>query len=304
MIISVSAACEKLKNDDVVALPTETVYGLAGSIESEKALHKIFKTKSRPFFDPLIVHVCSIEQAKEIVSEWPKIYDVLVKSFWPGPLTVIVNKNDRVSSLISSGLETVAIRVPTGPMLEIIKKVGPLAAPSANKFKKTSPTNSSHVLDEFNSQVSVVEGGPSQIGIESTIITFKDNELHILRPGIVTAQTIKESLKGSLFENCPVLYKESTIAPGQLEEHYRPKLELTTYINQSIDHLSYDNLTYVWKINHDESALVARELYQKLRKADKDLYKRMVISLNFEPDDLWTGIIDRLKKASFHFNRI
>ena len=140
-----------LLNEDVVAIPTETVYGLAGSISSEKALHKIFKTKERPYFDPLIVHVSSIEQAKEYVTDWTEITEILAQNFWPGPLTFVLPKNDKVSDTITSGLNTVAIRMPNHiKTLKLIESLGtPVAAPSANPFKKTSPTTTAHVSEYF-----------------------------------------------------------------------------------------------------------------------------------------------------------
>ncbi len=140
---NIKKAADLLKSGDVVAIPTETVYGLAGSIESEKGLHKIFSTKERPFFDPLIVHVNSIDMAKSLTSSWDAACEALAQAFWPGPLTLALKKNEKVSDLITAGLDSVGLRFPSHPVAqEVIKAVGsPLAAPSANKFMRTSPTD-------------------------------------------------------------------------------------------------------------------------------------------------------------------
>ena len=182
---------EKAKNlllaGEVVAIPTETVYGLAADISNEDAIRKVFSLKERPFFDPLIVHVASLKQAKALTTEWGPLTDFLARYFWPGPLTLILPKAESVNSLITSGLETLAIRFPNHPAaIQLITQVGPLAAPSANKFGQTSPTEAHHVRKEFRSvDVFVVDGGPCEIGIESTVLEVGSNQdsVSILRPG-------------------------------------------------------------------------------------------------------------------------
>jgi L-threonylcarbamoyladenylate synthase len=168
----ISVAVEKLINGEVVGIPTETVYGLGAVISKSDAIKKIFTTKERPFFDPLIVHVSGVEQAKELSLDWSAAADILAQEFWPGPLTLVLPKKN-VSDLITSGLQTVGVRCPDHKIaLEIIEKVGePIAAPSANRFGKTSPTCKKHVLEEFNDAVFVVDGGDCSVGIESTIIS-------------------------------------------------------------------------------------------------------------------------------------
>jgi L-threonylcarbamoyladenylate synthase len=191
----IEKAITLLKHGGVVGIPTETVYGLAASVESSEGIDKIFSTKERPFFDPLIVHVSSIDQAKNYVKSWPKVCDILAEKFWPGPVTFILPKNNHISDKISSGLETVGIRMPNHPQtLELINKLGhPIAAPSANKFKKTSPTCAQDVEAEFQN-IFVIDGGPCDIGIESTILGFDDSKISVYRPGMVTKSQIEEIL--------------------------------------------------------------------------------------------------------------
>jgi len=301
MIVTKSLALQKLNDHEAVALPTETVYGLAGRIDSEKALKLIFKTKKRPFFDPLIIHVHSLEMAKKYCLNWPEVYTHLAKKFWPGPLTFILKKNNLISPLITSGLETVAIRLPQSPiMCEIIKELNcPLAAPSANIFKKTSPTLASHVLDEFNNSVSVVDGGKCLVGIESTIIDIQDQDINILRPGSINLEKLQEQLNTYSQKKYNVQYKESTVAPGQLNEHYRPSVPIHTYIqNEKYLERKYKN-NEMWIVK-DNATITARELYQKFRQADqKEISQFVVVIKNVDPS--WDGVLDRLKKASSEF---
>jgi L-threonylcarbamoyladenylate synthase len=162
-------ARDRLVAGDVVAIPTETVYGLAASIDSEKGLRRIFSLKERPFFDPLIVHVASLKEASSLVRDWPPIADFIGRYFWPGPLTLVLPKAERVNSLITSGLDTVAVRYPSHPLtLDLIRLVGtPLAAPSANKFGKTSPSRALHVKSEFpGTDLLILDGGECEIGVE------------------------------------------------------------------------------------------------------------------------------------------
>lgn len=235
-IIDLKMAQNLLTHDEVVAIPTETVYGLAGLIGSDIALKKIFITKERPFFDPLIVHVHCLEQAKSLCEHWSTSAEILAKNFWPGPLTLVLPKNKNlVSDLITSGLPTVGLRMPAHPLtLELLQSLpSPLAAPSANKFKQTSPSEAAHVLKGLPG-VPVIDGGPCQVGLESTIVQIiSENKsqsevtLQILRPGMIGQQQIKEALnqnfKSIIFEYESVM---NTMAPGMMKDHYCPKLPL------------------------------------------------------------------------------
>ncbi len=303
-----------LLNEDVVAIPTETVYGLAGSISSEKALHKIFKTKERPYFDPLIVHVSSIEQAKEYVTDWTEITEILAQNFWPGPLTFVLPKNDKVSDTITSGLNTVAIRMPNHiKTLKLIESLGtPVAAPSANPFKKTSPTTTAHVSEYFP-DISVMDGGECQIGIESTIIGIDDKKITIYRPGMVTKSQIQTTLMKYNIE-IEVCQQESPVAPGHLKHHYMPETPIIAYetndiklaltqINSNTEMKKYMSHPYIWNLP-DDPTRVAREFYGLLKNIDQREFSSILIlySKNYTEDDKWNGILNRLEKAaSFSF---
>lgn len=239
-------ALQLLQNNEVVAMPTETVYGLAARINSEVAIKKIFSTKQRPFFDPLIVHVSSIEQAQSCTSDWSALTDFLAKTFWPGPLTLVLPKSELVSDLITAGLPSVGLRWPQHAVAqELISRVGvPLAAPSANKFGRTSPTRAQHVREEFAGAVFVIDGDVSEVGIESTVLSVrkegcKENrgkdvsyQLAILRKGAIVKSQIEVAISQFIRQNSmkssgEVVWKESLDkkeSPGQMRHHYMPSI--------------------------------------------------------------------------------
>lgn len=305
-MISENEAFELLKQNNVVAIPTETVYGLAARIDSDDALKKIFSTKKRPFFDPLIVHIGSIEMAKKYTTHWNDCADVLAKNFWPGPLTLVLPKNDKVSPLITAGLSSVGLRWPQHPVTEslIHKLTVPLAAPSANLFGRTSPSTAQHVVDEFKNEVPVLDGGSCVIGIESTVVGIEDNNVYIYRPGKITLQDIQRVLSENKI-HIKVSSKASSVAPGQLENHYQPSVPLI--ISQSMDSLkNYLHTELKLALNQcvelklDTSAdLFARQMYAQLRDFSKDFKAIYIIET---PDQnksgLWQAIWDRLHKAS------
>jgi L-threonylcarbamoyladenylate synthase len=190
-------AITKLNQNQVVAFPTETVYGLGARIDSVLGINQIFSTKKRPFFDPLIVHVSSIEQAKSCFRQWNSVADTLARHFWPGPLTLVMEKSDLISDMITSGLPRVGVRIPRHIVaLELLNAVGvPVAAPSANRFGKTSPTTAEHVRTEFGDEVLVLDSDiQCEIGIESTVLLVKaDNQLSLLRKGAVVKSEIEKN---------------------------------------------------------------------------------------------------------------
>ncbi|MFN8847278.1 MAG: L-threonylcarbamoyladenylate synthase [Bdellovibrionales bacterium] len=320
-LVSLEEAVELLKQNKVVAVPTETVYGLAGRIYSEEALKLIFSTKRRPFFDPLIVHVRDIIQARSLVQTWPRIAEVLAENFWPGPLTLVLPKSDLVSNLISSGLTTVGIRCPDHPVaLKILDNLGePFAAPSANLFGKTSPTMAQHVLDELNG-VSVVEGGPCQIGIESTVVAINSDSLSLLRPGKVSKDQIDKILNENGLITKWIEQKRSD-SPGQMKHHYMPSKPLFTVeesfkgnllekLNHTLAKLPYEvegvklvkpksiQSIIEIKLNKDPST-AARELYAQLRQYSSSSEDALVFYFkNEHRDSSWSAIIERISKAS------
>ena len=225
---SVSEAARLLKAGEVVAIPTETVYGLAGNAFEPKALAKIFAAKERPTFDPLIVHIADIAQLTDIAREIPDSAYRPAEAYWPGPMTMILPKKECIPDLCTSGLDTVAVRFPNHPVAQqVIKESGlPLAAPSANLFKHVSPTTAEHVAAQLADRIAgIVDGGPCSVGVESSIISLAGSPT-VLRPGAITPEMFAKVL-GS------VDVKESTskpgqpmAAPGQCDTHYRPQVPL------------------------------------------------------------------------------
>lgn len=229
--VDVSQAASKIAQGQLVAIPTETVYGLAADALNPLAVTKIFEAKQRPKFDPLIVHIASQDSLGSIVEDIPAIIQNLIDEFWPGPLTVVLPKKNCVSDLVTSGLETVAVRMPAHPLaLRLIEQSGkPLAAPSANLFGRTSPTTAQHVADQLDKHVAyILDGGPCKVGIESTIIAVSEDRLILLRPGGITTEQIEQFAgKGKVI--VPDSKQDSRddsdrlpVTPGQLKEHYAP----------------------------------------------------------------------------------
>lgn len=310
--VTVSEALEKLLRGEVVAIPTETVYGLAGWISSEAGLRKIFSTKERPFFDPLIVHVDSIAKAKTLTTEWTDVHQILAEACWPGPLTLIAKKHPSVNPLITSGLDSVGLRCPRHELtLKLLSQIdGGLAAPSANKFGKTSPSTAGHVFEEFGDSVSVLNGGPCQVGIESTVagIERKSGEVEVLiyRPGHFTALDLQQILARHGLQT-KVTYAESPVAPGQLKHHYMPNIPLVIVPEgfswqrdqkrlEAELNKSFTNPAH-WSLPAS-AAQASRELYQDLRRFSTEGHDLIIIKRNpGHTGEDWRGIWNRLEKA-------
>lgn len=228
-------AINELNGGGVIGLPTETVYGLAGNALDAATVSKIFAVKNRPFFDPLIVHVATMEQVRSCVTYIPQALEKLMNAFWPGPLTVLLPKADAIPDLVTSGLPDVAIRMPAHPMaLSLLRQLSfPLAAPSANPFGYVSPTTAQHVVDQLGDQLNVVlDGGACEVGIESTIVGWdkENSKVCIYRLGGISVEQIEELLKES------VEVKTSSSrpsAPGMLDQHYSPGKPLFLVENQN-----------------------------------------------------------------------
>lgn len=311
-LVDLKLAKDLLTKGDVVAIPTETVYGLGGWIYSEEGLKKIFSTKERPFFDPLIVHVDGIASAKKLTSYWTQAHEALARACWPGPLTLIAAKNEKIHGLITSGLDSVGLRCPNHSLtLELLRSIdGGIAAPSANKFGKTSPTTTKHVFEEFGDEVAILEGGPSQVGIESTVAgVFKMDtgfRIEIFRPGHYTAKMLEKILSDSGIK-AEVKYAESPVAPGQLKHHYMPKIPLVI-VPQAFDWADDKHLVEMqlqkkfhspirW-MQPTDARMASRELYEKMRSFDEKGHDIILISkLPHEEGEEWMGIWNRLEKA-------
>lgn len=327
-------AVQKILNHDVVAFPTETVYGLGARIDSDVAINKIFSTKERPFFDPLIVHVHSIEQAKTCFKNWNVLSDVLAKQFWPGPLTLVMKKSDLVSDLITSGLENVGVRIPNHELaLQLLKKVNiPVAAPSANKFGKTSPTKSSHVEKEFGKSVFVLKNANDttcEIGIESTVLLVRELtenkfEISILRKGAILKSQLDDELNKNKVQFNWIESVDKKESPGHMKHHYMPDIpfvvcrnpamklsELGHILNQRLNELpdivegvriikptqKIEKIEFL-KLS-TEPAQAARELYSQLRAASERRPQALCyIQLPTQTSEMWESVFDRLYKAA------
>lgn len=215
-------AKELLINGEVIAIPTETVYGLAGNALNAAAIAKIFEVKNRPSFDPLIIHTHTIDEVKKLIKTFPEKAALLAEAFWPGPLTLLLHKQDFISDLVTSGLETVAIRIPKQPLtLDLLRALDfPLVAPSANPFGYVSPTLPQHVNDQLGSKIPyILDGGPCDVGIESTIVGVENDDVIIHRLGGISREDI-ESVAGPV--KLMPFSSSNPKAPGMLKSHYSP----------------------------------------------------------------------------------
>jgi len=223
---NISRAAAFIRGGDVVAFPTETVYGLGAAATNAVAAARVFEIKERPSFDPLIVHISAPSILADLVTAVPDRVASLTRRFWPGPLTVVLPKRQGVPDIVTAGLPSIAVRVPDHPVaLELIARAGcPIAAPSANRFGQLSPTTASHVVEQLGTRVSLVlDGGPCRVGVESTIVSFLGGEALLLRPGGVSMEEI-ESLIGPVRV---AAHGEGPLAPGRTARHYAPRTPLT-----------------------------------------------------------------------------
>lgn len=309
---SINKAAFYLTKGAVVAIPTETVYGLAASIFHENALHKIFEIKERPFYNPLIVHIATIESLEEIAVNIPEKAYLLARHFWPGPLTMIFEKSSIVSNVITADKNTVAVRMPSHPTaLALIKKVGvPLAAPSANPFGSISPTSAQHVEKYFKNKLDVIlDGGCSDKGIESTIVGFKKEEVIVYRLGSVSPEMLADVVGKVrvLTHSC-----KEPVAPGMLQKHYAPKttMIMSTDPLQTASNLLGKNIGLL-VFNHKEASSdyytevlsvtgnldeAAKNLYASMHKMDAMGFD-LLIAQKLPNKGIGKSINDRLARA-------
>lgn len=302
-----------LLNDDIVAIPTETVYGLAGNAFSKKALKKIFTLKKRPFYNPLIVHIKSATFLDTVAHDIPDIAMKLADAFWPGPLTLVLKKQPYIPDLVTSGKETVAVRVPNHPLtLELLEKLDfPLAAPSANPFGAISPTTVEHVLNYFKEELEIIlDGGKCEKGIESTIIGFENNQPILYRHGSIAVEEI-EQVVGKVIISTKNDTKPN--APGMLSRHYAPKTDtyLTNNVNELIKTFADKKIgLLLFKDGIIDRKDIFQEVLSKtgnLNEAAKNLYATMhrldksnldvIIAEKFPNIGLGKTINDRLERA-------
>jgi L-threonylcarbamoyladenylate synthase len=230
---AIEAAVTTLKNNEIIGLPTETVYGLAGNAYSEVAVQKIFALKKRPHFNPLIVHIKSAALLTSVAKNIPLVALQLADAFWPGPLTLVSEKQDHIPDIVTGGKNTIGVRVPNHPLaLELMEQLDfPLAAPSANPFGSISPTTAKHVADYFKNELDIIlDGGSCDKGIESTIVGFENGQAVLYRQGSTKVEDI-EKITGPLQVRIHA-NNESVMAPGMLSKHYAPST--TTILTDDI----------------------------------------------------------------------
>ena len=299
---SIAAAVALLRRGGVVGLPTETVYGLAADAENENALRKIFAIKGRPADHPLIVHIASARDLGIWASQVPDIAHVLAENFWPGPLTMLVRRAERTSLVATGGRETVAIRVPAHAVaLDLLREFGgALAAPSANRFGKVSPTTPQHVLDDLGGDVDLIlDGGECSIGVESTIVDLTGTAPTVLRPGGVSVERLESILKIKIESE-----HGNSRAPGMLDSHYAPRCEIELVEsplaarNRVVKLVAASRSVLILDFCSDLDAY-ARHLYDFLRRADRDGCE-VVVAVMPPAIGLGHAIRDRLFKASKH----
>jgi len=311
---NINRAIQLLSEDQLVAIPTETVYGLAGNAFSEKAIRSIFEVKKRPFFNPLIVHTHSIDAVTNFISYFPEKAKLLAEAFWPGSLTLVLNKKPLVPDLVTAGKNTVAVRIPNHKVtLELLKLLPfPLAAPSANPFGSISPTQSKHVAEYFSSTIPMVlEGGACENGLESTIVGFEDEEPVVYRLGAISLEEIEAIVGEVIVKN---ISKSAPSSPGMLLRHYAPStptvfvqdipLELSRHKNKKVGVLSffadfskYDNVQTIILSSSKDMKQAAAQLYAGLHQLDQ-LDLDIIIAERFPDHNLGKSINDRLFRAT------
>ncbi|GAB4486055.1 MAG: L-threonylcarbamoyladenylate synthase [Anaerolineales bacterium] len=288
---NIARAAAVLKNGGLVAFPTETVYGLGANALDEKAVRGIFTAKGRPAADPLIVHLSGVEQAPLVARSVPQTAYRLMQAFWPGPLTLILPKQPAVPGLVTSGLETVAVRVPNHPVaLALIRESGlPIAAPSANRFGHASPTTAQHVWHDLRGRIDILlDGGAATIGVESTVLDISTTPARILRPGGVTREML-EALLGPVTVLGQKRKAEPGLpSPGLLEKHYAPRAEMILFVGEHAGGALRDYLMEQRRVRK-VGVLAADEEAEALEQAGAVVY-RLGADLNSIARHIYAGM--------------
>ncbi len=309
-------AGELLRAGRLVAFPTETVYGLGANALNPEAVARIFEAKGRPHFDPLIVHVRSISDLETLVAAFPETAQRLAERFWPGPLTMVLPKTSQVPDLVTAGLPTVAVRLPGHPIAQqLLEAAGvPIAAPSANRFGRLSPTRAEHVLEQLGERIDyILDGGPCEVGVESTVLDLTTTPPRLLRPGGIALEDLEDVL-GEIETARQIREGETPAAPGMLTKHYAPKTRVVV-----IDSLNE------WRMNRSRSALLtlaplgdvecdgfltvetlsptgdlreaATKFFATMRRLD-DAGAEQILALRFPNHGLGRALNDRLERAA------
>lgn len=329
----IERAAAVLRAGGLVAFPTETVYGLGADATNHAAVARIFTVKRRPFTDPLIVHVASIDDVPPLVADFPATASTLARAFWPGPLTLVLPRSVRVVREVSAGLDTVAIRVPAHPVAHALVRAAavPVAAPSANLFSCPSPTRAEHVVVDLGSAVDLIlDAGPTPVGLESTVVDLTTDPPAVLRPGGVSVERLREILPSIVVKTAHASGAAALPSPGMLTRHYAPRTPLTLFegvperVLERVGHevqvarsngqrivvLATTDVVTVLRRTLDEHVMmvdlgdveheqtVASSLYQSLRDADALGADRILAFQVTSERGLSLAVRDRLRRAS------
>lgn len=303
-----------LRRDELVAVPTETVYGLAGNALSEAAVRKIFSVKGRPLIDPLITHFKNATEAFAMVLK-NKQAELLAEAYWPGPLTLVLNKTAAIPDLVTAGLSSAAVRVPAQVSMRALLQdlEFPLAAPSANPFGYVSPTQAIHVANTLGSKIgAILDGGSCEHGIESTVIDLRSpNDIRILRPGPISAEQIGSVIGKKIPSGRISSSGGAQSSPGQLSKHYSPATEIELFAHGEIPRnplteaalvlnrkpQKYDSEHIYWLSEDGRLETIARNLFDLLQKLDQMGYGRLQIEALPE-EGIGVAVNDRLRRAA------
>jgi len=320
----IKIAAEVIKKGNLVAFPTETVYGLGADALNKQAVAKIFKAKERPFNDPLIVHIADIKELYRLSKQVPLVALKLAKTFWPGPLTLVLKKSELVSDIITAGLDTVAVRMPDDNIaLNLIGEAQtPIVAPSANLFGRTSPTNAQHVADDLDGKIEmIIDGGKTKVGVESTVLDITAKPVRVLRAGGISVEQLKEVIDQVKISK---ELEKGFRSPGMLNSHYSPRARLILVEErgeaqvEEARRLASEYKAQGFKVgimakeeNQDkyngfqvkvigkgsELKTCAANLFAVLRSFDKEGFE-IIIAEGLEEQGLGLAIMERLRKAS------
>jgi L-threonylcarbamoyladenylate synthase len=299
-------AAAMIRAGKLVAFPTETVYGLGANALETEAVERIYRAKGRPPASPVIVHVSSIEMARRLVAEWPSQAEKLVRRYWPGPLTLVLPKDPVIPGIVTAGLATVGLRMPSHPVaLELIRLAGvPIAAPSANRFTELSPTTAGHVLESLGDSVDLIlDGGPCTVGIESTVLSLAAGRPLLLRPGMVTQKDL-EALIGPIELAGRIENGRAHPSPGMHHRHYSPMTALVLVENGALP--AKGRGAYLWICCSApaarsiampaEASAYGTLLYDTLHRLDREGWDWIAVEKPPEGPE-WAAIRDRLERA-------
>jgi L-threonylcarbamoyladenylate synthase len=324
---ALSEAATLLRAGNLVAFPTETVYGLGADARSDAAVQKIYDAKGRPSGNPIIVHIANTAAARAAAQFWPESASKLAETFWPGPLTLIVPRGAGISATVSAGRDTVALRVPSHPVAQALLREfnGPIAAPSANRSGFTSPTSAQHVLAELSGRIPLIlDGGTCEVGLESTVLDVTSTPPKILRPGAITAEMLHAIIGPVETLHAVVREEDYAASPGQHSRHYAPRTPAFRISRADLARCGPNPARYAAMlasagsklilITHDpaitlppphetmllpaDPAAYAQKLYASLRAADELQMTAILILAPEHTHGLWSAIHDRLRRAT------